>query len=211
MNTTLFTKKFLGTFGVLVVFLVTSFIGVSSASAYFSLAGKNLQFHAIIQSKDANSMTLLTSSSDPITVTINGKTKYPFGPVNVGDVVFVVSRVKNDSSVLALIIKKSKSGGPSDIYGTDGDEVTVKKASFIASECPWIRVVNPMNWNTTLVFKVTPNTHFIGTQGCASLLPGDKLSITGIDTNENGFVAKTVIKHKNKTNDNTPENEENDN
>jgi hypothetical protein len=208
MNSTLFTKKFLGTAGIAIAFLATSLIGATSASAYFSIIGKNLQFHAIIESKTADSMTLLTSSTDPIVVNINGKTKYPFGAVNVGDVVFVVARVKNDSSVLALIIKKSSSGGPSDIYGTEGDEVTVKKGAFKQSECPWLRVSNPLGGGTTLVFKVTPTTHFVGTTGCETLADGDTISVTGIDNNEDGFTAKTVIKHKKKNQgDELPENE----
>jgi hypothetical protein len=209
--TNIVTKKVLGTLFIGVAFIATSFIGANSASAFFSLTGKNLQFHAIVESKTANSMVLLTSSTDPITVTINNKTKYPFGQVNVGDVVFVVARVKNDSSVLALIIKKSQSGGPSDIYGTDTDDVTVKRSTFVASECPWLRVTNPLNWTTTIVFKVDANTKFVGTQGCNTLVPGDLISVTGVDTNENGFVAKTVIKHKKKNvqivDENLPENE----
>ncbi len=211
MNSKILTRKFLGSAGIVLALFATSFVGVSSASAYFSLSGKNLQFHAIIQSMTPSSMTLITSSTDPITVTTNLNTKYPFGMPKTGDVVFVIARVKNDGSIVALIVKKSKSGGPSDIYGTDGDDVTVKKVTVKQSSCPWLRVNSPMGGNTTLVFKVTPSTHFIGTVNCQSLSAGDVVSITGVDNNQNGFDAKTVIKHNKKQGDNLPDNEANDN
>jgi hypothetical protein len=192
---TLLTKKLVGTAVLVGLFFGTSFIGTSVASAYFSLQGKNIQFHAIVESISGNTWTLLTSSTDPITVTVNNKTKFPFGKPGVGDVIFVVGKIQKDTDILALTIKMSSWGGPNDIYGTDGDDVSVKKASFIESQCPWLRVVTNASWGTTIVFKVDQNTKFVGSKGCADLKPGDKLSITGVDTNENGFVAKMVIKH----------------
>jgi hypothetical protein len=201
------TKKIAGTAVLVGLFFGTSFIGNSVASAYFSLQGKNIQFHAIVESINGNTWTLLTSSTDPITVTVNNKTKYPFGMPVVGDVIFVVGKIQKDTDILALTIKKSKWGGPNDIYGTDGDDVSVKRATFVPSECPWLRVMSNVSWGTTLVFKVDQNTKFVGVNGCSDLKEGDKISVTGVDTNENGFTAKMVIKHG-KKNKNLPENED---
>ena len=198
MNSSTLTKKVVGTAVLLGLFFGTSFIGTSVASAYFTVSGKNIQFHAIVDAKSANSWTVLTSSTDPLTILVNGKTKYPFGIPNKGDVIFVVGRIKTDGSIVALVIKKSKSGGTSDIYGTEGDDVSVRNVTFKQSSCPFLRVTNPVNGGTTVVFKVDQNTRFVGATGCEGLTPGDKLSITGVDTNGNGFVAKTVMKQKDK-------------
>lgn len=200
------TKKLVGTAGIVVALFATLFVGVSSASAYFQLTGKNVQFHAIIESMTPTSMVLLTSSTDPITVIINSKTKYPFGPVNTGDVIFFFGKLNKDGIPVGQIIKKSSSGGPSDIYGTDGDKVIVKKVKVKDSQCPWLSTTKNDDLST-IVFKTDANTHFIGTLGCTSLVAGDVVSITGIDTDADGFVAKSVIKHK-KGKDSLPDDED---
>lgn len=193
-----FAKKSFGTLLLVGIFGVTSFIGVSIANAQFELSGKNINFHAIVQTKSLTSYTLLTSSTDPITVGINWKTKFPKGVPGIGDVVYVVARINPDTSITALIIKRDKSGGVDDVYGTEGDNVTAEKVTMIPSTYPWLHVASPIDGTTEITFKVTRNTKYVGAKGFSDLHPGDTLSITGKDTSDNGFVAKLVIRHKGK-------------
>ena len=112
MTTSVFTKKFFGTAGIVVAFVATSFIGATSASAFYSFSGKKIHFRGVVQTKTPTSLTVLTSAPLPTTVGLTNSTKYPLGMPKVGDVVFVTARLKSDHSLTALIVKKSKAGGP---------------------------------------------------------------------------------------------------
>jgi hypothetical protein len=192
MNT--LAKKTVGTAFIGALFVATSFIGISVANAYFVISGKNVEMHAVVQAKTASTLTLLTSSTDPIVVETNSKTKYVGGTPAVGDYVYVVGRVQDGSNIRALVVKKSQSGGPDDVYGTEGDTVVVDKATFVASTYPWLRVTSPLGGGTTIVFRINNKTNFVGVNGFSNLQPGDILTVSGKDTNQNGFVAKTVVK-----------------
>lgn len=213
MDTTILTKKFIGTFAIVVALLATSLIGASSAAAYFSLSGAKLSFHGIVQASTPDSMTLLTSSTEPLEVIINSHTKFPKGTPDVGDVVFVVAKIRDDGRLVAQSVKKSKSGGTHDIYGTNRDAVIIQKLRVGDTECPWYVAVWDPKSGTDIGIYVK-DAQFIGAANCAALKSGDTVSIYGMDTVKYGFTAKTVIRHNpqsghwNDHNDNKSKNKE---
>ncbi len=219
MTTSVFTKKFFGTAGILVAFILTSFIGATTASAFYSLSGKKIQFRGVVQAKTSTSLTLLTSAPKPTKIILNSSTKYPSGAPKVGDVVFVVARIKSDRQILALIVKKSHTGGPGDMYGDDDDDdhdghhggKHDRDGHFSKNDrkCPWITVKNGNNRDS---FKIDSNTRFIGTSRCEDLRDNDRISVIGRDDERGNAIAKTVIKHtRSSDGDDIPENEDDDN
>lgn len=209
------TKKVVGTSVVAVLGFATLFVGASIASAQFTLVGKNLQFDGIVSSVTPNSLTVLTSSTDPIVIELNGKTKYVgFGSASVGDYINVVSQVK-DQHTIAKVIKKTKGGKPKDLYGTQGEEVVVKSARVLSKSAngsdKWITVSSDLNnavtgGGTDLAFRINSATEFHGTTNYSTLPIGSTVVITGRDTAKLGFVAEVVIV-KTPTNHQDDENE----
>lgn len=201
------TRKFLGTATIMIAFLATSFIGVNSASAFFSFtSGKNVQFHGVVSAKTANSLTLLTTAPHPTKVFTNSNTKYPQGKPNLGDIVFVTARVKDDT-ITALIVKKDSHSGVGEQYGDDNERDHHDRDGRYTKgdkKCPWIKVHGDKGEDS---YKINSSTRFIGATRCEDLKEGDNISVTGNDTHGDGYIATTIIKHKGESE--TPENEDN--
>lgn len=199
----MYIKKVIGTLA-LVALLVGGVVAAAPADARATFIDSifSMTVDGVAGDVSATSLTLFTSGTEPIDIVINNRTHISRGPVETGDQVRVIAKVRN-GVVTATLIKVTGTG-PS--YGTRGDAVVVDNATVRSKTADSFTVESNGAVST---FKVTNATRFFK-KTFAQLRVGDEVQVIGRDTGSE-FVAKIVhVKKSFQRNDHGDRNDRDD-
>jgi hypothetical protein len=184
-------KKLIGTLTITSLVIGSYFITSTDVFAQFKDMGSTLKVDGVIGSVDEDSLILQTSGAQPIEVFFNNKTKFSprrLDPEDLmqGDQVEVQAKVRN-GQVLGTKIKLQDEGPG---YGTEGDDIFVKRGEVIAKTANTFTIETNATVST---FKVKHWTRF-SRVGFNGLEVGDKVEVRGVDTGSEFIARKVVIK-----------------
>ncbi len=176
----------------------TAVLGLVAAVAYFGIArgalaqyldaGRAVILDGTVAETSDDSMTLLTTSTDPIEVQIDGRTVFAantsLDEYDPGDQVKVIGRSRNQQVTAQVVQPRGGTG-----YGTTNGDPVMALDGTVTSKTDDSFTIRT---NTTdVTFKVSATSRFFP-GNLASLHTGDKVLAMGQDS-PSGFQATMVV------------------
>mgnify|MGYP003385645125 CR=1 FL=1 len=191
---TITPKKLIGSLVVASALTLGIFGTAKASQAFFLGTNKQLIFDATVGSVGTNSVTVYTTSSSPITLQINNRTRFSnrgsLGSLSPGDQIKVFARRSGGQLVATLI---NRPANQTSGYGTAGDLALVQRGTVTAKTADTFTV--QLGTGVSVTFHVNSSTRFFGTS-FAGLTTGQRVLVIGRDTGSSstGFVARQVFR-----------------
>lgn len=193
-------KKTFGSLAVLSIVVAGVFSSSGHVFGAFSDNGRNLTFDGIIdcgiddQAECPGYLTVLTSSTVPISIQLTDKIRYVNGQPQWGDRVEVSAQEKDGNYTGKVVRITQKYGNyPAGNYGTAGDQVTVKQGTVV-SKAGQSFVIQFGSEYYTATIQVNNRTRFAGkAKSFAQVKVGSRVQVWGTDKKNGGFTASQVV------------------
>ena len=182
-----YTKKAIGTMGLIAVTGALFVSGATFVYAQFISTGNTIKVDGYVESINANSLTLLTAAGDSIVVNTETANFVGDAVVNAGDSVRVMAKIVENNTI-AQVVKKTNTNYGSG-YGIAGDSVMFNNAVVTAYDSGTsITIEDRTNPDITATFVITLSTKIVKKDPSV----GAFVNIVGED-NGSQFVAKVIM------------------